>query len=361
MLLQIQLLRLGIIPTGSFISPLRVLRMLVGMGVAGCLQEAGAQLPTVPFPLPEITISYVSEVPWPADAGAANPLEWWGKKLSTDWAAPITEDNARLSNLRPELSWNHLKKSATSGRANIFVIHGYELLEQGPAARIEALLTPAREGKAATTEFIILRRRDVTDNERFTMAKLEDEDIVVDRGGCGDLVYRWLETEIVPETGKAHRETFAEFHSASSPAEAILSVYFGDAYACVVSRESSKAVFRTNPKGFAAKLEEVRNSPPLLKHIIACRQDMPPAQRKDVIRSASAIRLEHQGNWTLTVPSNSDLKSLTTLIERWQYLLGGKQPEGNDPSAASVATPGTGTGRTARESAGDRSERRTEP
>jgi hypothetical protein len=286
-----------------------------------------AQLPSVPFPLPEVTVSYVSEVPWPSGAGEANPLEWWAKRLSTDWAATPTDGNSKVNNLRPELSWNHLKKSALNGRAQIFVIQGYELLEQGAAARIEALLTPAQNGKAAMTEFVILRRKEAKEGARFTMSDLEDKEILVDRGGCGDLVYRWLETEIKPDTGNAHRETFAEFHSANSAAEAILSVYFGDAYACVVSRESSAEVYRTNPAGLQKKLEEVRSSPALLKHIIACRRDIQPALRKDIINSAAAIRLEHLGTWALTIPSSEDMKSLNTLVARWQELLGGKEAE----------------------------------
>jgi hypothetical protein len=219
-----------------------------------------------------------------------------------------------------------LKKSALNNRAQIFVIQAYELLEQGPAAGIEGLLTPAKNGKAATTEFVILRRREAKEGPRFTMSDLEDQEILVDRGGCGDLVYRWLETEIKPDTGNIHRETFAEFHSAKNAAEAIFSVYFGEAYACVVSRESKDDVFRTNPKGFVAKLEEVRSSPALLKYIIACRKDLQSALRKDVINSAAAIRLEHQGTWALTVPSSDDMKNLTVLVARWSELLGGKEP-----------------------------------
>lgn len=288
----------------------------------------------MPFPLPEITVSYVSEVPWPADAGAANPLERWAKKLSTDWAPPPSEINPHLNNLRPELSWGHLRKSALNNRAQVFVIQAYEMLEQGEAAGIEPLLTPARNGKAASTEFVILRRREVSENPRFTMNELEDQEILVDRGGCGDLVYRWLETEIKSDSGNSHRESFAEFHSAKSAAEAVLAVYFGESYACVVSRESAAEVFRTNPRGFQAKLEEVRGSPALLKYMIACRKDLPPALRKEVINSAAAIRLEHQGTWALAIPSSDDLKNLNALVARWHYLLGEKdsrRPENPAP------------------------------
>lgn len=317
-----------------------VLPLTTGL-VLACGPLTRAQLPSAPYPLPDITVSYVSEVPWPADAGEANPLECWAKKLSADWAPPPTEINTRLNNLKPELSWDHLRKSALNGRAQIFVIQGYELLEQGTTAKLDALLTPARDGKAACAEFVVLRRKESNDAPRFTMSDLEDKQILVDRGGCGDLVYRWLETEILPDTGKAHRATFAEFYSAKSAAEAILSVYFGDAYACVVSRESRDQVFRTNPKGFFGKIEEVRRSPELLKYVIACRKEMEPAQRKEVIKSASAIRLDRQGTWTLTVPATDDLKNLTGLITRWADLLGGSGTENFEiapPRASAGAT-----------------------
>jgi hypothetical protein len=324
-------------------SPLgRFMTAVIALLLAGTVSRVQSQLPSVPFPLPEITISYISEVPWPSGAGEANPLERWAKRLSTDWAPAPTDGNSRINNLRPELSWNQLRKSAVTGRAQIFVIHGYELLEQGTAAKIEALLTPAKNGKAATTEFVIYRRREPKEGARFTMSQLEDQDILVDRGGCGDLVYRWLETEIKPDTGdgrptsvegSAHRETFAEFRSANNAAEAILSVYFGTAYACVVSRESSADVFRSNPHGLEKRLEEVRSSPALLKHIIACRKDIQPSLRKEVINSAAAIRLEHEGTWSLTVPAGQDMKSLSNLVTRWQELMGGKEAAPPDTTA----------------------------
>lgn len=305
-----------------------------------CPLTGAAQLPSVPFPLPGVTVSYVSEVPWPADSGEGNPLERWAKKLSADWAAPPSEVDAHLKNLRPELSWGHLKRDALNNVAQVFVIQAYELLEQGQSAGIEALLTPARNGKAANTEFVILRRREAADGPRFTMRQLEDQEILVDRGGCGDLVYRWLETEIKPDTGNAHRETFAQFHSAKSPAEAILAVYFREAYACVVTRESCEQVFRTNPRGFNARLEEVRSSPALLKYVVACRKDIPTALRKDIINSAAAVRLEYEGTWALAVPSGEDWKSLATLVTRWQDLLGDKTPP--QPESAPVPSAASG-------------------
>ena len=299
---------------------------------------ARAQFPAPLLPVPEVTVAYVSEVPWPADAGAANPLERWAKQLSAAWAAPASEGNARLNNLRPELSWDRLKKSALNRKADVFTLHGYEWLESGTSAQLEVLLTPARDGKAALTEFVILRpraARPADGDRKFTMQDLEDSDILVDRGGCGELVYRWLDVEIVPVTGDSRRENFAEFRSASSATEAVLAVYFGDADACVVSRAAYDGVLRTNPAGIEARLEVVRCSPLLLQHVVACRRDLRAPLRGDLLKSAAAIRLTHEGVvWGLIEPVPANMQSLTALIGQWRGIFKATAPETPESAAA---------------------------
>ena len=273
-----------------------------------------------------VTVAYVSEVPWQWNAGQGNPLEMWARKLSAEWAPEAGEGEERLRNLLPELSWQRLAITARNNAAEAFVVNGYEWIESGAAARLDVLLAPSWEGKTAMAEFVILRQRAPRtsgEKPKFSMDELFEKQILVDRGGCGELVYRWLDREIRVGTGATRREDHAEFRSAANPTQAVLSVYFGEAEACIVSRSSYLEVQRTNPNGLLAKLEEVRKSPPLLKHVIACPHGMTTKRRAEIVKSAAALRLQQpDGLWSLAVPSPDEFKDLRLLIADWQKYFG---------------------------------------
>lgn len=296
-------------------------------------QSTGAELEPGTIPV----VAYVSEVPYQWTGAMGNPLELWARKLSSAWAASYADGGATIANLRPELSWERLEKLSRTGKADAFAIQGYELIERGAAANLEALLVPTKNGKAAMVEFIILRRREA---EPFRIAKLEKKKIRVDRGGCGELVNRWLDCEIIPETGDSKREYLAEFYSASSAAEAVLDVYFGRIDACVVSREDYQELLQYNPAGLSGQLEEVRASPPFLKHIIACPAGERRAVRKLALQKSAediTLTLGHS-KYGLAPAKPEDAKTLTVLLNRWRTLTG-QAPEGSPDRDQAAAQP----------------------
>jgi hypothetical protein len=318
----------------------------LGTAMAGDL-EAETQVPPGSSAASGVVVSYVSEVPWPAYAGMANPLERWARQLSASWAAPAAASSARLNNLRPELSFRQMLKDAGNGtrrKADVYLVHGYELLELGEGAPLQPLLIPSCNGKPSMAEFVILRRRQAPEpggSQKFSMEELAHKIILVDRGGCGELVYRWLEAELVPVSGHSRRENFAEFRTATNAMEAVLSVYFGEADACVVSREDYDSVLRTNPSGLHSRLEEVCQSPQLLRHLVACRSDMEPEFRQLVVRASASVRMPLNGIvWSLSKPSSQDMESLRTLLNLWQRYypdtILGASPSALPPAAPSI-------------------------
>jgi hypothetical protein len=204
------------------------------------------------------------------------------------------------------------------------------------------------------TEFVILRQKKAAtalNGREFTMRDLYPRnapilEVLVDRGGCGELVYRWLDCQIVPETGETRRENLADFRTATSADEAILAVYFGTVDACVVSKESCAEVMHYNPRGLAAKLEVVRTSPPLLRHVIACPSRMEKARRAELIRNTAGVHhVQGMDDWVLSPPRKDDFKTLESLQNDWNRysgeLKGRPKPEpvrppASPPSAAPV-------------------------
>ncbi len=320
----------GIIAVVAFLGGLR-------MGSAQTVAEGK----TTGLTETEATVSYVSEVPWQWNGEEGNPLELWARKLSMEWARAPGEVEERLANLRPELSWERLAITSRTKKAGAFVVQGYELIESGDAAELDGLLVPSRNGRAAFTEFVILRQRRTRasgDERKFSMLDLWKKQILVDRGGCGELVYRWLDRENRPGTGATSRAREAEYRSATSAAEAVLAVYFGEVDACVVCRSSYTQVLTTNPNGLAARLEEAKVSPPLLKHVIACPRSMPSKRRLELVKNAKEIRMQlADGEWQLTVPKPEDFKELRQLIGDWQKYFGNDKE--SDPDSAPPTPP----------------------
>src|SRR5687768_14281413 len=151
--------------------------MVIWAGSA--IDAGGAETPVPPGPgpaLPEAAfVAYLSEIPYQWHSDVGNPLELWARKLSSEWAATPDGTNERLRNLRQELSWENMAKTARTGKAQAFVIHGYEFVEHGESAQLDGLLVPVRDGKAAMTEFVILRqRRAKRPAGEFKMGDLKD-------------------------------------------------------------------------------------------------------------------------------------------------------------------------------------------
>lgn len=308
----------------------------VWMGVAGITDFARAEPPALPkAAATTTTVVFVSEVPYQWNSEMGNPLELWARKLSSQITVPLEGTNDRVKNLTPVLSWEKLEKLARSTKDCLFAIHGYEYVESRNSAMLDALLVPSLNGKAAMTEFVILRRKDAGNNHggrKFTMQDFEPGDgqpmmlVLVDRGGCGELVYRWLDCLIKPDTGVSSRENLADFRTAPSAHEAILAVYFGEANACVVSREAWNEAMRFNPRGLSAKLEEARTSPPLLRYVIACPSSMEKSRRAGLVKDGGgAHHVLGPDDWKMSPPKPEDFKTLEALQKDWASYFGSKQ------------------------------------
>jgi hypothetical protein len=163
-------------------------------------------------------------------------------------------------------------------------------------------------------------------------------EILVDRGGCGELVYRWLDSMIIPETGETRRENLADFRSATSADEAILAVYFEAVDACVVSRDACAEVMSYNPNGLSAKLEVVRTSPSFLKHVIACPSSMARVRRNELLKDAAGVYLlQGQDNWTLAPAKPDDFKTLQKLDADLSRNPGSKNDQAKQPAKETSA------------------------
>ena len=273
------------------------------------------------------TVHYVSETTYRWEGG--NPLESIARVLSNCWAdgAPNGET---LPSIQRQLHRDALNTAARYGRADpkrslpgerqrqVFSIHGWEYCFYRQEAKFDALLVAAKDGKPATAEFVVLCRKGEYKgpNLEFQWGRLEDKEILVDRGNCGELVHLWIDLQTVPYTGRKGI-ALASLRNAESAEQAILSVYFREAEACVVTRESFEEVKRHNPGGLSSKLEVVSNSTPMLRYVAATSEASmtavpePLEVRKKYVETGSGLAVDMPGEkWTLIAARSEHFATL---------------------------------------------------
>lgn len=327
-------------------------RLAVCCGMAGLIMADGVRAaPEVKAPQPSVTMmAYVAEVPYQLNPEIGNPLEIWSRNFGSVLSSPVEQNGERVKNLVPLRSLEAMGKLSRTRTDHLFAIQGYEFVRNRESARMDALLTPAlllppgetKENPVGSTpvtgaasplrprtasvktEFIILRQKKPGQSQKFNMVEFLHSVVLVDRAGCGELVYRWLDCKIAKDTGDGSRENLADFRTAANAEEAILAVYFREVAACVVSREDWEEALRYNPRGLKARLEEADTSPVLLRHVIACPSIMPKVRRQNLTDAGANVRISgDKKDWVLAPLAPDDLKTLEELQREWDSYFGG--------------------------------------
>jgi hypothetical protein len=281
-----------------------------------------------------VHVHYLSETPYRWEGTAGNPLEAAARSLSSLWGQQDSETTGdRLENIQRQITWFGLRDAAINGhpfrsgtagmtrQRQVFVIHGYEFCEAQQEARLDPLLVAARDGKPAMAEFVLLCRtgEHADEGRKFHFSSLRDKEILVDRGNCAELVYRWLDMQTFPETGFRAGQA-ASLRTPASAAEAVLSVYFREVEACIVTRESFEEVARHNPASLKSKLQVVRSSEPFIQYAAATSAASfnSPALRRHYMESANGRLLPMGGGrWTLMPAKAEYFTALHTLTRDW--------------------------------------------
>ena len=321
-------------------------RFLCSLRAAACLAALGAgteargeEPPRTAAPeRPSAIVSYVSELPlqWQSDLG--NPLERWAQKLASEWEAEPVRGIEVLRNVRPEPSWDHLARTAKAERADVFMVHAYEYVRLAKVAPVDLLMAPGIGNALKRVQFVLVTRQSAgfpaTGDNRARLNSLLRHEILVDRAGCGELVYLWLDRELRAAAGDARRDNFADFRTVASAEQAVLAVFFGETDACLVSRTTLEKVTAYNP-GMTEALQILLHSPEFLPHVLACRRSINAQRRQALVSDAAGFSLVQSGvSERLVEVKATDLKEISDLAAWWAA---------NDAIAAGAAPAGDGT------------------
>ena len=255
-------------------------------GVAALSLWVGIVPTPAETPAPSVLrVSYLAELPVSWRTGLADPIHNIARSLCTSFARPAdTELNSSAGNLLGAESWGELSSTIQSGGAELFPLHGYEVVERARELNLKPLLLATRSGRWET-RFVLLVS---TTSGIQSLRDLENRTLLVHRDGCGNLVDYWLDTAIAVGTGM-QRQSFARYQTVTQAREAVLPVFFGEADACVVSVAAYQSVVAQNPVQIPAKLTTLVKSKELPGQVVACRLNLPPEDQRRVIEQARRL------------------------------------------------------------------------
>jgi|GEM_PF-4116206 hypothetical protein len=251
--------------------------VLSGLG----LPEARAQTDQKPT----LRVSYLAELPVSWGTSMGDPLEKIAWSLSRTFVRPVDRvlPSSPNENLSGAESWEELAKEIKLGETDLFPIQGYEFILKHLEGDIKPLLLATRS-EQPYTQFMLLSYKPLIQN----LEQLKDKTVLVHRDGCGYLVDYWLDDTITKGTGEL-RKNFAHYQTVTTPREAILPVFFGEADACVVSVAAYQSVVSHNPIQIPDKLLQLGISEKLPSQIVACKFNLTPEIRRQVLEEAPHI------------------------------------------------------------------------
>lgn len=163
-------------------------------------------------------------------------------------------------------------------------MYAYDFLRLRQQCNLEAILVPEWDA-GPEVEYALY----VGQNSRSTKIEdLQGKRILFEIGGRGELPYIWFSNQMRKAVPNLTRETInANLRSVSTPLRAALPVFFSedDIEGCILTQAGFKSLMKGNPQ-IGKFLRPIVTAPKLLTHVIACRRDLPTAQRQNIINSS---------------------------------------------------------------------------
>lgn len=256
----------------------------VAAGVTALVLWAGTTSTEAETP-PVLRISYLAELPVSWRTGLADPIYNIARSLNSSFTGPGDPGSPSPSgNLLGAESWGELSDTIQSGGAELFPLHGFELVERARELNLKPLLLATRSGRWESRFVLLVSNTSGIQNLR----DLQNRTLLVHRDGCGNLVDYWLDAAIAAGTGM-QRQSFARCQTVTQAREAVLPVFFGEADACVVSVAAYQAVVAQNPVQIPVRLTTLAKSKELPGQVVACRLNLPLEIQRRVIEQARRL------------------------------------------------------------------------
>lgn len=231
------------------------------------------------------------------DAKAA--MQVWAHQIgmqltdSTFHAEPRVYSNLR--EVRHDLELGRLDAISIS-TLDYLALHDDALLEPG-------IVAFGHDGKP-TASYVLLRKKGLVGGG---LESLEQTSLLIPVSEVDQLALRWLDLELMRSGLDRSRGHFKRIKQVDRTSQAVLSVFFGQADACLVTARSLETMIEMNPQ-IGEALQKVAESPELLPVIMSFRKGVDPELRDAL--TASILRLPEisQGRQALALFKQTGLR-----------------------------------------------------
>ncbi len=182
-----------------------------------------------------------------------------------------------------------MDKALRMREIDILVLFSQEFIEMRDRTPIVPVYA-ADYGKYFYHELYLLVRND---SGLSRIADLKGKRLIIETGQKGSIPMIWLETVFAKETVPLMRES-AQIKEAMKASQAVLPVFFRQADACVVGRNSYETMVELNPQ-VGRELKVIATSPHYLTGVVCLRKDYYHAHKEMIDETLKALYSEPQG------------------------------------------------------------------
>ena len=267
------------------------------LACALCLAPAAA-VPAQPVDEPlRVTVAYSTRSFFQVDTDDA-------RTAARIWIDRTVKSSIPGSEIRTELfdSLEKLEKSVRSGSVDVTGLDPDEFLELSSRLPLEPAFVTAGEEGPYLTILIVVRK----DRGARSLADLRGTRFNVSRTAGGSWQPVWLDTVLLRGGFSEAASFFSSVRVVSQPSQALLPVFFGQADACLVTREAFKLAVELNPQ-IGETLTPLATSPPFVGSIIAFRPGLDRRARERMTKIMSTLGSDPDGRQLLTLFRRSRL------------------------------------------------------
>jgi hypothetical protein len=174
-------------------------------------------------------------------------------------------------------------------------------------ARYKPLCVLKRHGEVIR-EFVVLTK---SLDKSCKLSSLEGNSLSVDIGSLGKAGVMWLEVLLQEQELPAKETFFSDIHESVDPSQAIYSVFFDKADACLVTKDTWLKLAENNPQ-ITEFLTPVVASPSMLVSMIVVRASLDEKVKGDLLRALTGLDKTYEGRRLLSSFSIEGIEEFNT-------------------------------------------------
>lgn len=216
---------------------------------------------------------------------------------------------------------DQMMKDLQAGKIDLLALRALDYLRSKPRSNTEAALVNVKGGKT-TSRYVVLVKEG---EQALKIGHLRNKRVALIKGDDVGLLF--LNTLLLAAGHQETKEFFSSVDEKAKASQAVLSVFFGQADACVIDEGAFKTIEELNPQ-VSKKLKVLAVSPELVTAVTVFRKGCDEDLKKKVIHTSKTLKNDPRGKQVLLLFKvddlsrlhESDLDSLKALVNEYDRL-----------------------------------------